>query len=238
MNGDGVPIETFIQAITGQLDRAQQALALKARFGTPLTFAVRDLALDLRTHVDVVDNEVVLRAAGPGDGDTSVIHLTLTTITKPMIEENTRSIAADDSSPSIRDALGDELSPDEQRKLEWAGVYTVSQLRELPRQASPSLIERIAQLPVSRLRAALDAATRPKIIEVHRPPGGDVLSIKGINLAGARAPQVRLDGTGLDVIKAVPHEVQVRTPAELALAGSLEIDTEAGKARYTLQDVP
>src|SRR5438067_149373 len=116
---NGVPIEVFIQAITSQLDRAQEGLALKARFGTPLTFAVRDLALDLRTHIDVVDNEIVLRPAGPGEGDASMIRLSLTTTTRPMIEENTRPLTGDGTGPSIKDALGDELTAAEQRKLEW-----------------------------------------------------------------------------------------------------------------------
>jgi len=50
----GVPIEQFIQALTTQLDRAQNAMALKAEnLDLPLTFAVKDLSLDLRTHVEV-----------------------------------------------------------------------------------------------------------------------------------------------------------------------------------------
>ena len=236
----GVPIEQFIQAITGQLDRAQEALALKARFGTQLTFAVRDLTIDLRTHVDVVDNEVVLRPAGPGETDTSVIHLSLTTITKPMIEENTRPLSADDGGPSIKDALGDELTPDEQRKLEWAGVYTVSQLRELPHRASAEIIERVARLPVSRLRAALTAATRPKVTEVRKVPDPqqDQLVINGINLDGGQPPQVHLDGNRLDVISATPHEIRVTAPPELALAGALDITTGYGIATYALREPP
>lgn len=241
MNGNnGVPIEQFIQAITGQLDRAQEALALKARFGTPLTFAVRDLAMDLRTHVDVVDNEVLLRPAGPGETDTSVIHLSLTTITRPMIEENTRPLSADDGGPSIKDVLGDELTKDEQRKLEWAGVYTVSQLRELPRQASAEVIERVAQLPIGRLRAALSAASRPRVTEVSKVPAPDLnqLTIKGINLAGNGPPRVLLNGNLLDVVSATPREVRVSAPKEIAFAGALEISTDDGSASYSVPEDP
>jgi hypothetical protein len=236
----GVPIEQFIQAITGQLDRAQAALALKARFGTPLTFAVRDLSIDLRTHIDVVDDEIVLRPAGPDETDTSVIHLSLTTITKPMIEENTRPLSTDDGGPSIRDALGDELTPDEQRKLEWAGVYTVSQLRDLPRQASPEIIERVSRLPASRLRAALTAATRPKVTEVRKVSGSrqDQLVINGINLAGGQPPRVHLEGNPLDVISATPHEIRVAAPPALALAGALDIVTDDGTASYAIGEPP
>src|SRR6185295_19091005 len=89
-NGDhSVPIEQFIQALQTQLDRAQTAMAIKAEnLDLPLTFAVKDLSLELRTHVEVVRSEVRIRPAGPGDGDASTLHLALTTITRPMIKEN------------------------------------------------------------------------------------------------------------------------------------------------------
>ena len=64
-NGDtGVPIEQFIQALQTQLDRAQTAMAMKAEnLDLPLTFAVKDLSLDLRTHVEIVRSEVRIRPA-------------------------------------------------------------------------------------------------------------------------------------------------------------------------------
>src|SRR5262249_41008264 len=103
MNGSeiGLPIEQFIQALTSQLDRAQAALALKASAGLPLTFAVKDLTLDLRTHVEMVGSVVCIRPAGPGEGDASTLRLQLTTITRPMIEENSVSLAAQPNEPSL-----------------------------------------------------------------------------------------------------------------------------------------
>jgi len=50
-----VPIEDFVQALQAQLDRAQRAMHTKARnLNLPLTFAVKDISIDLRTHVEVV----------------------------------------------------------------------------------------------------------------------------------------------------------------------------------------
>src|SRR4051794_3442578 len=98
----GLPLEQFIQALTSQLDRAQNTLALKARAGLPLTFAVKELSLDLRTHVEMVGSVVRLRPAGPGDVDASTVHLSLTTITRPMIEENTMALAAASDEPTIK----------------------------------------------------------------------------------------------------------------------------------------
>ena len=45
-------LEDFIQAVQSQLDNAQAAMALKARNANlPLTFAIKDINLDLRAHV-------------------------------------------------------------------------------------------------------------------------------------------------------------------------------------------
>jgi hypothetical protein len=101
----GVPIEQFIQALTTQLDRAQNAMALKAEnLDLPLTFAVKDLSLDLRTHVEVVKSVVRIRPAAPGDVDASTLHLSLTTITKPMIRENAKAMKFDPQEQTLKDA--------------------------------------------------------------------------------------------------------------------------------------
>jgi hypothetical protein len=162
----GLPIEQFIQALTSQLDRAQSALALKARAGLPLTFALQGLTLDLRTHVEMSGSVVRIRPAAPGETEASMLHLALTTITKPMIEENTAKLALASDEQPLREAVGDQLNDDELRRLEWAGVHTLSQFVDLQQHASPDALERVAQVPAMRLRAALDRAARPHISDI------------------------------------------------------------------------
>ena len=239
----GVPIEQFIQALTSQLDRAQSALALKARAGLPLTFAVKDFSLDLRTHVDVSGSVVRIRPAGPGDGEASTLHLALTTITKPLIEENTVQFAAASDEPALKDAMGSELSDDELRRLEWAGVQTVAQLVDLERHSGSEAIERVVAVPALRLRAALEHASRPRITDVVAQPGGGdgiapagrtgdapvggagpLLQIRGANLLRDRLPQVRSGGERVPVLQASPRELVV-APLPHQLAGTLEVET-------------
>jgi len=77
-------LEDFIQAVQSQLDNAQAAMALKARNANlPLTFAIKDINLDLRAHVEFSDSEIRIRPAGAGEGEASVFHLVFTTITRP-----------------------------------------------------------------------------------------------------------------------------------------------------------
>lgn len=240
MNGNGtsLPIEQFVQALTTQLDRAQSAMALKAKnLNLPLTFAVKDLSLDLRTHIEMVRSEVRLRPAGPGEKDASILHLGLTTITRPMIEENAVETLSSPEEPTIKEALGDQFSEEEQRRLEWAGVHTVKQLRDLEQRRGTEAIQRVAMLPVDRLRAALTHSTQPAITRVttESESNGDEgaavprLRIGGRNLLGLnRNPSVRIAGENVKVLEAADHEIIV-APLAHQLSGDLVLETDDGQ---------
>jgi hypothetical protein len=154
----GFLVEDFITSITTQLDRVQDALRLKA-VNRPLTYALKELHLELKVFVDM-DNQghVMLRAAGPNEAGASTLAMDFTTITKPMIEENTISLAATRSTPL--DSLG--LKPEEQRRLERLGVTNLAQLDRLNGSTGVSTVARMAAMPVERLRQAI-LAGRPQL---------------------------------------------------------------------------
>lgn len=239
----GLPLEHFIQALTSQLDRAQATMALKARAGLPLTFAVKDLTLDLRTHVDMVGSVIRLRPAGPGERDASTLHLSLTTITRPMIEENTSQVLASADEPSIKDVLGADTTDEEQRRLEWAGVYTVSQLRDVEQHSGAEAIGRVSQLPVDRLRRALQmadepyvsrvVAERPDIDVIDRP---SLIRIHGSNLKQLHDPTVRIDGRAMPVVSATERELLVR-PDLHVLSGMLSVEVGPDRLAETPFDL-
>ena len=169
----GVPFDVLIQALTEQLDKAQATMALKARVGKlPMTFAVKDVSLELRAFVQLVDDDVYVRPAGPGDSGASSIKLALTTITKPMIEENAMSFQAEDPKFSLREALGQHISEQDQRSLERIGVRSIGQLNDLRRAAGADVVARLTRMPVGRLQQAMFAASAPRITRVERevPP--------------------------------------------------------------------
>src|SRR5262249_11023722 len=101
-------LEDFIQAVQSQLDNAQAAMAVKPRnLDLPLTFAIKDINLDLRAHVEFVDSEIRIRPAGAGEKEASVFHLVFTAITRPAIEENAISFSTDPDDQPL-DELGNE----------------------------------------------------------------------------------------------------------------------------------
>src|SRR5262249_14605515 len=151
--GAGFLVDDFITSITTQLDRVQDALRIKA-VNRPLTYALRELHLELKVFVDMDrQGQVLLRAAGPNEAGASTLAMDFTTITKPMIEENTVSLAATRSTPL--DKLG--LDPQEQMRLEKLGVTNLAQLERLKGSTGVNTVARLAELPVDRLRRALQS---------------------------------------------------------------------------------
>jgi len=216
-------VQEFLQALTAQLDRAQDALSLKVT-GTqrPLTWALKDLAIDLRVFVEVTDDgRVTWRSAGPNEDGASTVHLTLTTITRPMVEENSFRITEDhDARPVEQISQISQLDEDDRRRLEWMGVRTVGQLKKL----DPVAVEAIAGIPMMRLQAALEAAANPVVLgqEVVDRGGRTLLAIHGANLVNGSPPEVRLAGSPVEVLEAKPSKLLVR-PSAHHTEGQIEV---------------
>jgi hypothetical protein len=160
-SASGFLVEDFINAVTSQLDRVQDALRLKA-VNRPLTYALKELHLELKVFVEMDgQGQVRLRSPGANETGASVMTLDFTTVTKPMIEENTISMSAARSTPL--DALG--LAPEETQRLERMGVTTLAQLNRLGAATGVSAVARLAALPVDRLRTVLQQG-KPRVTGV------------------------------------------------------------------------
>ena len=146
-------VEDFIGSITTQLDRVQDGLRIKA-VNRPLTYALKELHLELKVFIDMdASGQVRLRAGGPNEAGASTLAMDFTTITKPMIEENTITLAASRSTPL--DRLG--LTGEERSRLERLGVSNLAQLDRLKASTGVNTVARMADVPVDRLRRALQA---------------------------------------------------------------------------------
>ena len=164
--GDGsFLVEDFINAITTQLDRVQDALRLKA-VNRPLTYALKDLSLDLQVFVELDGQGAVrFRTSGPNETGSSTVKLSFTTITKPMIEENTISLAVT-RSPSLSE-IG--LDDEERKRLERIGVNNAAQLERLGQSTGARAVSRLSGIPAERLRQAV-IQSRPRLTGVEPAP--------------------------------------------------------------------
>jgi hypothetical protein len=239
MNGpeSAVPIEDFVQALQAQLDRAQRAMHIKAKnLNLPLTFAVKDVAIDLRTHVEVVKNQVRVRPAGPGDHDASLLHLALTTVTRPMIEENAFPMdATEERIEEVKD-----IPEEDRRKLEWAGLQTVRQLKQMHEESGTASIGRMADLPVDRLRKALQKMSQPMVSRVEAETGENpaqkLLRIRGENLMRRQVPKVDIEGEPVSVLQATERELLL-APKGHQFSGVLTVETEPSYLTQTAFDL-
>jgi hypothetical protein len=234
-----VPLEDFIQAVQAQLDNAQARMTLKAQNDSlPLTFAVKDISLDLRAHVEVQQGEVRIQPAGANDGDASVFHLVFTAITKPMIDENAVQLSVDSEEDPGIDTLGDALDEEDRQRLERIGVRTVSKLRDLQRQGLERSVGRVTSLPIDKLRGALARASRPMVHEVE--PDADYsdgaddagalrarLRVRGRNLLKDGAPpRVTIAGEPVGVLRATDNELLLAA-APHQFAGQMSLAHDA-----------
>jgi hypothetical protein len=239
----GVPLDLFIQALTEQLDKAQASMAIKARVGKmPLTFAVKDVSIDIRAFVQMVDDDVYLRPAGPGETEASTIKLALTTITKAMVEENAVDFKAEDPKFNLKEALGDQISDDDQRRLERIGVRTVHQLNELKETAGADVIARLSRMPVNRLQQALMRAAAPRVTRVERTADDghgrsqSRVHMSAPGLRGGRLPLVRAAGQSVPVIQSGEDQI-VLAPLASQLGCEAEVDFGGGQvARVHLSE--
>lgn len=224
-------LEDFIQAVQSQLDNAQAAMTIKARnLDLPLTFAIKDINLDLRAHVEFTNSEIRIRPAAAGEKEASVFHLVFTAITRPAIEENAISLSTDPDDQSL-DELGDELTTDERKRLEWAGVRTIKQFQQAEERGAVHTIGRVTNLPVERLRQALERASTPSIDLIEPiPPSAEgdrelppLLRVTGRNLVRKGAsPQVRIADRPISVLRSAPTELLL-APDDDQWAGELAL---------------
>ncbi len=237
------PVQDFLEALTAQLDRTQDALRLKA-VNRPLTYAIRDFSLSLQVFVEMDDDgQVRFRSSGPSESGASTVSIGFTTITRPMIEENTINLT-EVQSPTL-DELG--LAPQEQRQLERLGVRNAAQLRRLNSSSGEGALAKFADLPVNRLRAALQAGSPavhqvepeqpPEVTapprtdpEVRVPAGTRRLRLDGRNLGAlTNGGSARLDGVGVPIVAAADDHAVIDL-GHLPPSGRLELDLDDGVA--------
>lgn len=228
MSADGgFPVEDFLEAITNQLDRTQDALRLKS-VTRPLTYAIRDFSMELKVYVDLTpDGRVLFRPSAADDAGASVVHIGFTTVNRTMIEENTVSLSAV-RSPTL-DELG--LDKEERRQLERLGVRNAAQLDQLKRTTGESTVARYSGLPVSRLRQAM-AQGRPSVatvtpIPVTRPTAP-------VHTAQPAAPVAAVPVTESPVTAPIampPDRVQVPPRTRRLLLAGPRLDETTQRAR-------
>lgn len=120
-------LQSFLDSLIFELDKARDTLAIKG-VNKPLTYAVKDLNLDLQLFPEFDGNQVKFTTAKPGESGASRISISLGSITDRQIRETTRVSASKDD--LVIDDV-EELEPEVKDELKKIGVQSVSDLENL-----------------------------------------------------------------------------------------------------------
>lgn len=120
-------LESFLDSLIFELDKARDTLAIKG-VNKPMTYAVKDLSLDLQLFPEFDGNQVRFTTAKPGETGASKISIALGSITDRQIRETTRVSASTDD---LRIDEVEELEPELKESLKKIGVSSVSDIENL-----------------------------------------------------------------------------------------------------------
>lgn len=243
-------LEEFLGALTRQLDRVQDSLRVKAMCDRPLTFAVRDLDLDLKVFpaVDTGGN-VRFRHAQPNEEGASTIALKLATITRPLIDQSTRPLGLDDDPRSITEL--EDLPQNARQRLSRMGIETVSDLKRLNAMptATRELAER-AKVTTEDLARLIHGVRRPRIDAVVAAPPKPIPPAppkppqqQPPSPAPKPRPRVQLVGSHLEALEHAEvtlGDAPVRVVERTATHAELELDgrPKSGELRVRIPGQP
>lgn len=160
-------LESFLDSLIVELDKARETLAIKA-INKPLTYAVKDVNLEMQLFPSFDGNNVNFITAEPGQRGASKIAIQLGSITDQQIRKTTKKpTTIEDISIDLIDEIDDETK----RTLRKIGVTSVDDLVQIQKRNVD--IEKVSNKKVnySKLANLLKKARRNNF-----PP-----SIKKIN---------------------------------------------------------
>jgi hypothetical protein len=177
-------LESFLDSLIGELDRAQDTLALKG-VNRPLTYTVKDVALDLQLFPVYTGDGVLFATARPGETGSSKVSIQLGSISDRQIRETTRTpVSKDDVTV---DALPD-LDIETKKSLKKVGIHTASDLErmetkniDLAQAGGPRLDYRNLAGAIAKVRRQ---TSRPLVdkVSLAQTAGQFVLAMNGRNL--------------------------------------------------------
>ncbi|MEL6865621.1 MAG: hypothetical protein AAFP19_14435 [Bacteroidota bacterium] len=130
MNNQSWNLETFLDSLIVELDKARETLAVKA-INKPLTYAVKDLNLEMQLFPSFDGRKVQFVTARPGQTGASKIAIQLGSITDQQIRKTTKEpISKDDLSLEVIE----EIDEDTKSNLRKIGVTSVKDLAEIERK--------------------------------------------------------------------------------------------------------
>jgi hypothetical protein len=178
-------LEDFVDSLVVELDKTRETLAVKA-INKPLTYTVKELALDLNIFPSYDGDQVRFITAQPGQEGASKVTIQLNSITDQQVRATTKT-------PTVKtDMKIDEIDVDRatKKKLRKLGVSSVDDLKQIERKNVD--LKKVADSEIdytklaNQIQKSKRSQTPPRVSAVslsQDEKNGPCLVIKGENLA-------------------------------------------------------
>lgn len=225
-------LQSFLDSLVFELDKARDTLAVKG-VNRPLSYAVKDLSLDLQLFPEFDGNQVKFKTAKPGDRGASKVSISLGSITDRQIRETTK-VSGDKDDLSLDEV--EEIEPEVKESLKKIGVSSVRDIENLEARnidlskVTPGTKSNISEL-ASRLKSLRNKKKKHRQLSVsqsnrkERPPkinslqmskSGEFafLTLKGQHLARAKkfTPFATLNEVPVEIKEARNEKIVLRIP--------------------------
>ena len=220
-------LEDFVDSLVVELDKTRETLAVKA-INKPLSYTVKEVALDLNTFPSYDGERVSFVTAQPGQEGSSKITIQLGSITDQQVRATTKAPTATKGDVSIDDIPVDKTTKDRLRRI---GVNSVDDLKQVEQRHVDLKQVTGNEVDYTNLANQISKAQRnqtpPRIsgVSLSMSDAGPCLVVKGEHLAVDRSfPPVAVVNERLARVKhADPHEVHVLLDPEHGLAPDNEL---------------
>lgn len=220
-------LEDFVDSLVIDLDKTRETLAVKA-INKPLSYTVKELALDLNIFPSYDGDRVKFITAQPGQQGASKVTIQLGSITDQQVRA-TSKIPGGRNDLNIDDIQIDKSTKKQLRKL---GVSSVDDLKQIERKnvdlkkVTDNTIDYTAL--ANQIQKSRRDQMRPKVtgVSLSRDENEEpYLLIKGENLAvDPKFPPVAvINQTLAGIMSSGPAEVKVRVTDEHALTQNNEV---------------
>ncbi|GGQ70081.1 hypothetical protein [Couchioplanes azureus] len=208
----GWQLEDFVDSLVVDLDRTRETLAVRA-INRPLTYTVKEVALDLNIFPSYDGDQVTFVTAQPGQQGASKVSIQLNSITDQQVRATTKMPAAPDD-VGLRHIDVDKTTRKTLRKL---GVNSVDDLAQIERRKIDLEAASDGEIDYTKLANQIRKSRRnqnpPRIdgVSLSTDATDPVLVVRGANLAvdPAFPPVAVVNDRLAEVLSSSADEVRV-----------------------------
>lgn len=204
-------LESFLDSLIMELDRARETLAIKA-VNRPLTYSVKDLSLELQLFPSYDGGQVKFVTAKPGEQGASKVSIQLGSITDRQIRESAPL-------PISRDDIAieemEDLDESDRQSLKKLGVKSVKDIQKLEERNVDLEKASNNRIKFTKLARLIERSRRNKYqptvksISMMEGKAENLIYLEGDNLMldAAFEPQAMLNGLPVIIKKADKNRV-------------------------------